>query len=402
MILYIDTYISEQGLTKNIKLENLTRKTQTQSITYRKRSRVDIFKYSVASYSIFEWEKAIVRIDGDSKEEVSSLRSYIREFLPDSEIAFERSDTGAKFAKVLDGFRKGNPWVFFSPNNDHPFIHNNSEILGCLVKSAENAEKKFGLPVSILYSHFTESVNSIFPSGYLYGYTGDFCEIVDEDEYSYTVKYDHPLLIAVQIFRAQELYEMMCAAGSNRVVRTEDLGQYIDYQAFSIQIVPKMECCRHYDGYMHTYAYVRDYITAASVPPLFIPDGFFEKKIKIKYGYDEYFEGFVNINPLSEVYSFEYKGGTDMAVFADQLPAFWSERIEKLDINPEFCKIQVNECYLSMKVNNPWPDKSGDHIKMLVSYRKMYYLYILPLLRILYGLPFVKKCYRHIRSVIYK
>ena len=402
MILYIDTYISETGLTKNPALEALTKETQLRSKAYRKRSRFDVFKYSVASYSIFEWEKVILRIDGDSKEKVSSLRSYLRELLPDSEIALERSDTGDKFAKVLDGFREGNPWVFFSPNNDHPFIYKNSAILGCLIKSAESAERKFGLPVSILYSHFTESINSIAPSGYLYGYTGDFCEIVDEDEYSYSVKYDHPSLIAVQIFRAQKLYEMMCAAGSNRAVRTEDLGQYVDYQACSIQIVPKMELCRHYDGYMHTYAYVRDHITAVRVPPLFIPDGFFEKKIKIKYGYVEYFDGFVNINPLSKVYSFNSKVGTDMAVLVDQLPAFWNDRIEHLDINPELGKMKDNDNWLSMDVMNPWRDKSVNHIKLLVIYRKIYYLYLLPIAKFLYRLPLVKVCYRHIRSVIYK
>jgi hypothetical protein len=402
MILYIDTYISETGLTRNRELEALTNDTHLRSKAYRKRSRVDVFKYSVASYSIFEWEKAILRIDGDSKEKVSSLRSYLMELFPNSEIALERSDSGAKFAKVLNGFREGNPWVFFSPNNDHPFISNNSQILDCLVKSAESAERKFGLPVSILYSHYTESINSISPSGYLYGYTGDFCEIVDEDEYSYAIKYKHLSLIAVQIFRAQQLYEMMHAAGSNRVVRTEDLGQYLDYQASSIQIVPKLECCRHYDAYMHTYAYLTDYITAARVPPLFIPDGFFEKKIKIKYGYDEYFEEFVNINPLSKVYSFESKSGTDMAVSVDQLPAFWNDRIEHLDINPALCKMRVNENPLTIKVKNPWRDKSENHIKLVVIYRKIRFLFILPLARLLYCLPLVKKCYRHIRSVINK
>jgi hypothetical protein len=402
MILYIDTYISETGLIRNRELEALTNETHLRSKAYRKRSRVDVFKYSVASYSIFEWEKAILRIDGDSIDKVSSLRSYLRELLPDSEIALERSDTGAKFAKVIDGFRESNPWVFFSPNNDHPFIYKNNQILDCLVKSAESAEKKFGLPVSILYSHFTESINSISPSGYLYGYTGDFCEIVDEDQYSYSVKYDHPSLIAVQIFRAQHLYEMMCAAGSNRVVRTEDLGQYVDYQACSIQIVPKMECCRHYDGYMHTYAFICDYITADRVPPLFIPDGFFEKKIKIKYGYDEYFEGFVNINPLSRVYSFNSKDGTDMAVLFDQLPAFWNGRIQHSDVNPELGRMQDNDNWLSMEVRNPWRDKSVNRIKLLVFCRKIYFFYLLPIAKFLYSLLLVKVCYRYIRSFIYK
>lgn len=374
MILYIDTYISDTALSKDLNLEALIREPQVGCNAYRKQSRIDILKYSIASYSILKWTKVIIKLDGDFKKEVGELKSYIKQLFPDSKIDFTRSDTGTKYAEVLDTVRKDNPWVFFSPNNDHPFICNNPEIIGGLVNSAEKAEKKFGLPVSILYSHFTESINSISPSGYLYGYTGDFCNIIDEDEYSYTVKYDHASLISVQIFRAQHLYEMMLVAGNNRVIRAECLGRHIDYHADSIQIVPKVECCRHFDGYMHTYLVVKDYIISSRVPPLFIPDNFFEKKIKIKYGFDKYFDGFVNINPFKKSYSFNSNNGTDLAVLPDEIPACWNGRIESFEVNPEIDKLGIKENWLSMEIQNPWRDKSYGYIKLIILYRKFYFL----------------------------
>jgi hypothetical protein len=379
MILYIDTYISETALAPNRILDNFLKEVQENSYVYRKQSKLDILKYSIASYVPIKWSKVVIRLDGDLKNEIRQLKGYIEECFPDATIAFTRSDTGSKYAEVLATMLKDNPWVFFSPNNDHPFIYNKPEIIDFLQKSAEKAEKKFRLPVSILYSHFTESINSISPLGYLYGYTGDFCKIIDEDEFSYTVKYDHASLLSLQIFRAEHLYEMMRAAGNNRVIRPECLGQYVDYQTESVQIVPKVECCRHYDAYMHTSFVVSDYITASRVPPLFIPDHFFENKIKIKYGFDEYYQDFVNINPLKNSYSFNSKNGTDLAVLADEIPSFWNGRIESFEVNPEIDKLKIKESCLSMEIKNPWRDKSDSYMKVIILYRKFYFLFLMPM-----------------------
>ena len=390
MILYIDTYISETALSPNRKLENFLKEVQENSYVYRKQSKIDILKYTIASYTSIKWAGVIIRVDGDAKKEIRELGPYISECFPEAKIEFIRSDTGAKYAEVLTRMLKGNPWIFFSPNNDHPFIYNNPDIITSLLKSAEKAEKKFGLPVTILYSHFTESINSVGHSGFLYGYTGDFCKIVDEDEFSYTVKFDHACLMSLQIFRAQHLYEMMKAAGDSRVIRTECLGEHINYQTESIQVVPKVECCRHYDAYMHTSFVVRDYISASRVPPLFIPDHFFEGKIRIKYGYDDYFKDYVNINPTKNSYSFNSKNGTDLALSIDELPVFWKDRILSIDVNPEM-RGGTEKNWLAMQIENPWRDKAQYYIKLIVVYRKFHYFILKPV---------TGKTYRKIRSFL--
>ncbi len=379
MILYIDTYISETALSPNIKLENLIKTVQQKSYVYRKQSRFDIFKYSIASYVPINWSQVIIRIDGELKENIHDLKDYIKECFPDSDVVFERSDTGTKYSRVLNKVRSGNPWVFFSPNNDHPFIYKDPGVFDQLLAAAEKAEKKYDLPVSILYSHFTESINSISPQGYLYGYTGDFCEVVDEDEYSYTVKYDHASLLGVQIFRAEYLYEQMIVAGDRRVIRSECLGQYINYESDSLMIVPKVECCRHYDAYMHTYMVVNDYITASRVPPLFIPDHFFDRQIKIRYGFDDYSSEYININPGKTSYIFDSSDGTDLAISMIDLPAFWRDRVAVIEANPDSKQTDLKDNPLLMEISNPWRDKSSINKILVIAYRRFHFGIIMPL-----------------------
>ena len=383
MILYIDTFISETALSPNKTLQNLLSKVQNSSYTYRRQSKVDILKYSIASYACINWEKIVIRVDGEDSKKLSSLTPYIEEIFPQAKLEFERSDTGLKFAKTLSKIDSSNknPWIFFSPNNDHPFIGDNPEFFKELINDAEKAENNYNLPVSIVYSHYTESINSIKNNSFLYGCHGDFCEILDESDFSYTVKFRHLSLFSLQIYRSSFLSKLMILADKSRVVRTECLGPFVDYKQSSIQIVPKTELCRHYDGYLHTYSFLKDYIKASICPPLFIPDGFFEKDIKIKYGYDKYFEGYLNINPNKKNYIFENSNGTDVAINKNNLPFFWLYHIKSIDSNPSFTVLPTKDQILIRDIENPWRNYSRLYIKFVICCRVIYYFFRLYILK---------------------
>jgi hypothetical protein len=382
MILFVDTYLSEVALSPNRKLEWFLRQVQDKSYVYRKQSKIDIFRYSLASYACLNWSKVIVRVAGDDQSAIKDLVPYIKDLFPNASIELTRSDTGLKYAQALDMVGPGDPWVFFSPNNDHPFIHHDTRVFEPLLKAAEAAEKNYAYPVSILFSHFTETINSIQQNRFLYGYTGDFCEILCEDDTSYTVKYEHLSLLSLQIFRRNYLKNLMESAGSRRVIRTECLGQYNQYQVPTVVIVPKEECCRHYDAYMHTSFVVKDFITAKRVPPLFIPDGFFERKIKIRYGFNEYDPSYVNINPKITKYIFESFRGTDLAIPFDRIPAFWRSRVGEVTRNAQFKDVlDNNDSALSLDVINPWRLKPNLEIRLTVLYRRCFYSPIGSILR---------------------
>lgn len=379
MHLYLDTYISEIALSPNRRLESFLRDVQSNSYTYRRQSKIDILKYTIASYAELAWSGVTIRIDGDEKEKIRELGAYIEECIPTAKIYFERSDSGRKYVNALEPMLENNPWIFFSPNNDHPYIHKDVNYLKTLQVSGENAEKKYGMPVAILYSHFTESLNSIFPNRYLYGYTGDFPEVIHEDENSYWVLRNQTPLLSTHIYRSNELHAMMEAAGNSRVIRTECLGKFLTKNTQTIQIVPKQECCRHYDAYMHTAFVVRDFISANRVPPLFIPDGFFDNDIKIKYGYESYFPGYVNVNPEKISYIFEAPDGTDLGVLKDDLPAFWSKRISNLEVNPEFVSVNGENSFLTSLVINPWYSYTQNSIALAIAWRKFFFAFVEPI-----------------------
>jgi hypothetical protein len=374
MILFVDTYLSEIALSPNQKLEWFLRQVQDNSYAYRKQSKIDIFKYSLASYASLTWSKVIIRVAGDDRFAIEALVPYIKGLFPNAQVELTRSDTGNKYAQALDLAGPGDPWIFFSPNNDHPFVHHNTRVFEPLLQSAEEAERNYGCPVSILFSHYTEAVNSIKPDNFLYGYAGDFCKVLNEDDVSYTVKYDHLSLLSLQIFRRSHLKKWMESAGERRVIRTECLGQYNDYQVPSVVIVPKEECCRHYDAYMHTAFVVKDFITSSRVPPLFIPEGFFDSKIKIRYGFDDYDGSYVNINPRKEKYIFDSQDGTDLAVSLEKIPAFWKMRIAEIQKNPLFEEVHPTQGLpLLLDVINPWREKSVVEIRVAVLYRRVFY-----------------------------
>jgi hypothetical protein len=153
------------------------------------------------------------------------------------------------------------------------------------------------------------------------------------------------------------------------------LGKYLNVNSKCIQIIPKKEHCRHYDGYMHTYSVINDYVSADRVPPLFIPNGFFENDIQIKYGYDKYFLDFTNINPNSQSYIFSSKAGTDLGNLISKIPLFWKDRISHIDINPVFLEPKSEDISLAKRIINPWENYSYWRVKTHISFRKCNFLF---------------------------
>jgi len=376
--LYLDTYVSELALFPNSKLDRYFQDVQSKSYTYRKQSRIDVVKYTLASYAELDWQDIWIRLDGDDKEKIFELGQFAKKCMPRANIFYDRSDTGKKYVDSIRPMLPGNPWIFFTPNNDHPFIHRDVNYLSHLKDSAEKAELLHGLPVSILYSHYTESVNSISPNRYLYGYTGEFCKVIFEDKFSYWVLHNEMPLLSTNIYRAEDLYSMMKMGGDNRIIRMECLGRFLTKKTKTIQIVPKEECCRHYDGYMHTAFVVKNYISASLVPPLFIPDGFFEGDIKIKYGFDSYFPGYINISPQKKSYIYDDDEGTDLGEIKSNIPAFWRKRISSFDVNPQFLDTWENNCFLARQIENPWKNFSKHTIFLVVIWRRFLYAAIKP------------------------
>ena len=370
MLLYFDTYLTDIPRSVNRKLEFLLANVRRGNTSYCVQRKVDIFKYTLASFAPLSWSNVIINVDGINESEVTDALNFAKLLFLAAQLTPSRSDTGSKYSNVLSKYTLKNPWVFFAPHNDHPFIGSEVNAFEKLVTLAEEVEGKFNLPVLILYSHFTESINSITPDRFLYGFTGEYVKVLLETDDAFVVLREEIPLLSTHIIRARQLHDLMFEAGENRVITTECLGKYLNIKSKCIQIIPKVEYCRHYDGYMHTYSVINDYVSADRVPPLFIPNGFFENNIRIKYGYDKYFLDFTNINPNSENYIFSNKSGTDLGDLLSNIPFFWKYRISHIDINPLFLEPKFETIYLSKKIVNPWEKYSHWRVKIHINLRR--------------------------------
>lgn len=97
---------------------------------------------------------------------------------------------------------------------------------------------------------------------------------------------------------------------------------------------PIKEQVRHYDGYGHV-GYFNNIC-----PPLNIPAGFLESNIKIKYGYQKTFNGFLNVNPKAPFLFAHDKKGVDYRFYIgpdndlSDVPMAIRSRISEIDYAP--------------------------------------------------------------------
>ncbi len=349
MILYFDNYIDDKPLTihsvkanKNIRQDN--------SI-YRMPRKLDIAKYTLASYKVFPWSKVIIKFDVANENDREPFMKYARELFPDAEIILHRSDNQKKYQETVEKICKlDDEWIFYTPNCDHPIIANDITHIYRLLEKAKEYKKKYRF-VSVVYSMFSEYMNV------------ERCwkdtRIIEEDNDSIVFIKIGGDYNSCQIVHRDLLRHWFCSQdmGNALVRRAEDVQWFVKTH-HQLVIAPKQEICAHFDGYSHTMGFPTQ-ISPDQVPPLFIPDGFFENKIRIAYGYTEYRDGWVNINPNAKHYSFrKKKNGTDLKIGLDDIPLFWRSRIEKIDVNPNadlrLLKEKRDEYFEVLC--NPWKD----------------------------------------------
>ncbi len=356
MILVFDTFLSNSSLYPNFQLEKELNEIRDSAYSYRYQTKDKIFLYTLLSLKNYPWKKIFINFDCDNNFCVNAITNKIQSELPNALIRNSRSSTGDDFVNFFENISKENDWIFFSPNNDHPFIAPKISDLNYLIEAAELAEKKYKVDVSIYYSHFTESINMIHKNNYLYFYTGRKFEVLDENDYCYTVITNPQPLESMQIMRKSQLINLFNLAKDSKAIRLESLTSFVNNtQKKHALIIPKFECCRHYDGYLHTKNVINHYLSANLVPPLFIPDGFFESQIKLRFGYLGTNTESISLNESATNYSFaDPINGVDLKIKLEDLPDAWKNRIVNLDINPNYIPSDKQILINKLEILNPW------------------------------------------------
>jgi len=317
-------------------------------------SKLEILKYSLASYAVaYPWSKAIINIQLDTnynnEPTKTSLRNFVENEFKETKLHFSftrniHQKDWIKTYELLD-----DDLILFQGNHDHVFIDNSQEYFKQLVKLKDEYKENITIPTS----HFPEHVRT-YQSGYIDFHRGE--NFPNNPPEHYEVKEDHICVVkenyeSLSVI-SKEIYHNWFvkgnwdqisyppgtfASGKLELGRTEGagvvgIGQIKEILKIpnlkQINVIPYKELFRHFDAYAHQNIFNN------SCPVLDIPPGFFEGKIKIRYGYDDRKEGWVNINPKNPNYYAHNITGTDYKFTLNDLPLVWKNKISKIDCNP--------------------------------------------------------------------
>ena len=379
MILYFDSYITDTPLVRahRRELEEVRRKKSN----YKHSQKIEIAKYSLMSYKMYPWSHELIRYELEDKKQIRRFDKFIRSIFPNATIIHERSDSQKDYKKSLELIEKWNdPWIFYAPNNDHPIISSDENIrnyIDNLLNLAQKHTKNYKF-VSIMYSHLSEFLNipeKGTPEHFLHG---KGTKIIEENSLAKVYSMPGGDFSSLQITNINLLRKWFASEdlSKKRVIRSEDVKGYVKVKKQLI-IVPKKEVCSHYDGYLHMIGLPNE-IPTNKIPPLFIPPGFFENKVKIAYGYEKNRKGWVNINPYASKYSFEDNlSGTDLKLTLDQIPFFWRSHIEKIDVNSNLAGKNVEMIIRKREkiLENPWNFTIQDFSISTVKYWTKFYIF---------------------------
>lgn len=304
-------------------------------------SKLDITKYSLISLAAaYPWTKAIINIELDPLYYSANQKKDLEKFI---EQEFKNIDTifSNKRIKSQEDWKAAyeninSDMILLLCNHDHIFIDSSRDHLYELVQAARQSKEEY---TTIAMSHWPEHVRwskcgyialgESFPKNFHKGYK------LEENHIQYRgVCLDSLNIITKKLYHnwffegdwgGVEIPRMDGLVGH---IGLSDLREYLGIplpeQTF---LIPYKEQMRHFDGYMHQR------INNNICPSLIIPDGFFESKIKIRYGYEDYKEGWFNLDPKNNYYRAYEINGTDDKSTVEDIPLCWKDRVAEVDIN---------------------------------------------------------------------
>jgi hypothetical protein len=311
MILLFNVKITSQGLSYYHRSDWLP-----------KYSRMDIFKYCLASYAAMlpVLSKCIfyIQVEPEFADRQSELEAYIHELFPADrlELHWHRINHTRDWRKLCEQFTNDNELIFFAGNDDHIFIDSSLDMLRAGIKNLQEDPHPYRV---IYYSHWPEQMRlSMHHNG----------ELTADGNY---VKYTWRTFDAIRILKVARFkkYWQDNEYGDEIVFRTDTLW-HKGYELTAPVYAPLREMVRHYDGYSHVSQQLINI-----VPPLVIPDGFFSTGMKIRIGFDQHEHTWTNFNPLAQWLYTAQPHGADYRWVQEDIPLFWKDQIVCVDTNKE-------------------------------------------------------------------
>jgi hypothetical protein len=312
----------------------------------RNDNRFDIARYSFASFAPLESlvSKFIFNLElaDEHQGREAEMEAWLRSIFPADKLILNwyRCNNIKQWREIKDIMDSiDDDLIFPAGNEDHIFLDSNID----LFKQGLELIKNDPDPRAVLStSHYPESIRSsvAFQN-----------EVVADGKFIVTYQVNND---ALRVMKREyfEWYLDQVPDENALIYRTEHWNQWTIVKN-KIYVATK-EQCRHFDGYAHVS------IGPDICPPLEIPLGFFNKDIKIHYGFTTRKNNYVNVNPcVDNLYTTDPENGTDYKYVLDELPAFWKSYISEI-VQADVDTVAMRQAYdthlLNMtRVEINWP-----------------------------------------------
>lgn len=295
--------------------------------------RLDVFKYCLASHTPLRrfLKKAIFYLEMGQEFEYrkTELEEFIRELYPNCELYWYRNDNVYKWREACAEHFADDDIIWYGGNDDHIFMDYDLDVVDDIVRTLKNDPDPMAV---VYYSHWAEMCRT---SKNLNGTLTESGNLV-----KFTWKnFDAIHVLKGSRFKFYWQDPRLEHHQGDLLHRSDVITPYYDF--YSNFYAPTRELVRHYDGYSHLGRGIfcepwghSPYLSNI-LPPLTIPDGFFEKSIKIMVGFNERKPGWVTINAPSNLYAAD-TSGVDYRWMVSDIPLFWRDRISEIVYNPDY------------------------------------------------------------------
>lgn len=293
--------------------------------------RADIFIYSLHSLVPLKplITKAVffIEVGTEFAHRAEEIYATVEKLFPEADLYrfrnFYSSDWRANMDKIIHpGTDPGTP-IFIGCNDDHIFMDYDIDVFESGLELLRQSKDSFA---ALYYSHFSEQCRY---SNYRQG------RLTDDGNW---VQYYHSNLDSIQVVTQSRFIEYWKVdQGSTPMFRTDCLQGSLSASMTSDMYCPTRRQFDHYDGYSHLNWHLPAHMHTNLnniIPPLVIPPGFFEGRMRVRYGYDDHVDDWININPASNDLYAADPNGVDYRWTLEDIPLFWRDRIIETDINP--------------------------------------------------------------------
>lgn len=291
--------------------------------------RFDIARYCFASFAplaplVSKFIFYLDVTDGFAGRQ-GEMEQWLRSVLPEDKLSlhWHRCNTIQQWREANEEFKTiDDDLIYPVGNDDHAFLDSDINVFARgleLVKQDTN-------PYAVM-------ANSHFPEFMRYAalHHGTLTECGNY------VVYEDLNFDALRVMKREYFEWHLTAFDDDRLAfRTEHWFGLPNYPRSKIY-APTKEQFRHFDGYGHVN------IGPDVVSPLEIPLGFFERSIKIRYGFDDIDPTATNINPLfKDLRSVDPINGIDYKFTLEDIPVFWKPFIKEINVAPNFNHRQLS------------------------------------------------------------